>query len=205
MVWSHQEPRTLVLGVFENVQHAASIIDRLLDAKLQPSALTLLMSDRTATRHFAPGGPSDEPGTERPCSKGVRRLIEALAPIAPLGTPGTGLVATGLLPAALITAGVGTAGGLEHGLTQLGITRAVAEEVARRVAGGDVLVGARFEDADVATQKKARLIEHEAALAFQLQVAHTPSGTRLVCRPSGPITAQSGSYEPVVQPEDTAR
>ena len=96
MTWTQQKPRSLIVGVVDSVPKAASIVDRLLAAKLQPAALSLLSSDQTAERHLrAPIPPKSTPGATP--GVGLARLAINLSTLTPLGAPASGLVATGML------------------------------------------------------------------------------------------------------------
>lgn len=179
MTWTLQKPRSLIVGVFDAVPGAASIIDRLLEAKLQ---LSLLCSEGTAARHLsvASSGPEPEAGTM--LGLGFARLARNLSPVSPLGAPACGLVATGVLKAALITSGIGSGRGLIHALTGLGIEPEVSTQIAERVAQGGLIVAARVDDLDRPGQQAAARLERDAALSLRLQTAQTPTGTHLVAR-----------------------
>jgi hypothetical protein len=178
VTWTQQKPRSLIVGVFDSVPVAASIVDRLLAASLQPAALSLLGSDQTAERLRAPSPPKASAGATP--GAGLARIAINLSPLAPLGAPASGLVATGLLKAALVTSGIGSGRGFAHALTGLGIQPDAATEIVQRVAQGALVVAARVDNLDPTAQRAAALLEHEAALCVRLQIAQTPTGTRVV-------------------------
>lgn len=180
MTWTQHKPSSLIIGVIDSVPSAASLIDRLLDARLQPGALSLLSSERTADQHLAPASVSRSPEAGATPGLGLRRIAANLSPLAPLGAPASGLVATGLLRAALVTSGIGSGRGFAHALMGLGIEPATAAEIARRINQGAVLVGARIDNLDPHAQRVTGLLEGATALAVRLQVAQAPNGTRVV-------------------------
>jgi hypothetical protein len=180
MTWTQQKPRSLIVGVFDSSQQASGIIERLLDAKLQPAALSLLCSDDTGERLSR--APSPRPGPEAKSTKGagLRRIAVNLSPLTPLGAPASGLVGTGMLKAALVTSGIGSGRGFAHALTGLGIEPDAATDIARRVAQGALVVAARVDNLDPTAQLAAALLEREAVTCVRLQIAQTPTGTRVV-------------------------
>ena len=193
----------MTVGVFETVAQAATVIDRLLDAGVPRAALGLLLPDRTAERHFGPRNARNELGAEGTYSAEMNTLARSLRPIAGLGMPGSGLVGVGPLPAALVSAGLGSQGGLERALKELGVDAERAGEVARRVKNGAVLVSSSLDGASN-TQRSAMLLEHEAALGIQLDLARPIGPGTVVAQPSAPIAEQSARYEPVIDAgEDT--
>ncbi len=179
MTCTQQKPRSLIVGGVDSVPVAASIVDRLLAAKLLPAPLSFLSSDQTAERHLrAPS--TSEPVAGATPGGGLARIAINLSPLAPLGAPASGLVATGMLKPALVTSGIGSRRGFAHALTGLGIKPAAATEIAQRVAQGALVVAARVDNLDPTAQRAAALLEHEAALCVRLQIAQTPTGTRVV-------------------------
>jgi hypothetical protein len=185
VTWTQQKPRSLVIGGFDSVHGAATIIDRMLEAGLHSVALSVLTSERTAER-LRTLSARPEPSTGARAGAGLERVTANLSPLLPFGASSSGLVATGLLKAALITAGIGSGRGFEQTLVGLGIRSDAAAELARQVAQGGLLVGARIEELDPAAQSAAALLEQGATLAVHLQIAHSPTGTRVVARPAAP-------------------
>jgi hypothetical protein len=194
----------LVLGVFEAVQQAASVVDRLLDAGLEHALLSLLLSDRTAERHLGPPDVRNALGATGTYSANFNQLAVNLSPMAALGTPGSGMVATGPLPAALVTAGLGSIHGLEQALSALGVEPDTAREVARRVKNGAALVGVRVTEAPAA-ERWASLIRHESVLSVQLQVNRPTAHAAVVTRPIAPVGDQRARYEPLIETAEEAR
>jgi hypothetical protein len=180
VIWTQHKPRSLIVGVFDSLPEGVSIIERLLAAKLQPDALSLLCSEGSAERLARMPGERTTQGAGAPSDLGLRRIIVNLSPLAPLGAPASGLVATGLLKAALVTSGIGSGRGFVHALTGLGIEPDAATDIARQVAQGALVVAARVDNLDVAAQQAAALLEREAGSCVRLQIAQTPTGTRVV-------------------------
>jgi hypothetical protein len=200
----HVQGQSLIVGSFQAVQPASTVVDRLLDAGVDPEMLSILMSDRTAERHLGPPNARNERGSLGTYSANFNRVAASLSPMAALGTPGSGLVAAGALPAALVAAGLGSRAGLEEGLKQLGVAPAAALEVARRVKNGAVLVAVRLEDPGKVA-KAASLLRHESGIAFEIRVDRPLSNPALVTRPRAPVGDQSARYEPVIETADDAR
>jgi hypothetical protein len=194
----------LSVGLFQSIQQAATLVDRLLDAGLDLEELSMLMSDRTAERHLGPPNVRNERGSLGTYSAHFNQLAASLSPMAALGTPGSGLVAAGALPAALVAAGLGSRAGLEEGLSQLGIAAEEAGEIARRVKNGAVLVGARLEQDAQKVARVAALLEHESSIAFDIQVDRPLSNPAVVTRPRAPVGDQRARYEPVIETQDEA-
>lgn len=192
---------TLMGGVFEAIQHAATVVDRVLDAGLESSRLGMLMSDRTAERHFGPPNARNELGAAGTYSVHVNRLALNLKPMAALGTPGSGLVAAGPLAAALVSAGLGSSSGLEAALTELGLDQARAGDIARRVKNGAVVVAVQPGSSELAS-RLAPLLAHEGAVSFELPLEHPLVATAVVTRPQAPPGAQRARYDLVVEPDD---
>jgi hypothetical protein len=202
-VTSESLDQRLTVGVFDSVVQAATVIDRLIDGGVPRAVIGMLLSDRTAERHFSPPDARRELGAEGTYSQQVNQLARSCRPIAALGTPGAGLVGVGPLPAALVSAGLGSLRGLEPALMQLGVDREDADEVARRVKNGAVLLSSSSEGS-TAAQRSTPLIEHEASLAIQLDLG-LPGATAVIARPEAPIGEQRGRYEPLIESQDEAQ
>jgi hypothetical protein len=165
--------------------------------------LGVLMSDRTAQRHFEPPNVRNELGSASAFSADVNRLAAALSPMAALGTPGSGLVAAGPLAASLVAAGLGSRAGLERALRALDIAPDRAQDVARRVKNGSVLVSVLMEDSDRAEQL-ASLMQSETSIPLELHVNRPLTNSTLVTRPQAPAAEQRPRYEPALETEDEA-
>lgn len=194
----------LSVGVFDSVARAASVISRFMDAGLEASAVGLLMSDRAAERHLGPPNARNERGAAGSYGAHFNQLATNLAPMAALGTMGSGLVAAGPLASALIEAGVGSRAGLEQALVELGLDPERASEATRNVKNGSVVVSASVDDLGGA-ERWSSLLEHESAMAFELLAAHRVPHTSLVSRAEAPVGDQRARYEPVVESPDAAR
>ena len=193
---------SLMAGVFASVQHAAHAIDGLLATGADQARLGVLMSDRTAQRHFEPPNVRNELGSASAFSADVNRLAAALTPMAALGTAGSGLVAAGPLAASLVAAGLGSRAGLERALRALDIAPDQARDVALRVKNGSVLVGVLMEGSDAAEQL-ASLIQNETSLPLELHVNRPLTNASLVTRPQ-PRAEQRLRHEATPDTKDAA-
>lgn len=189
---------SLLAGVFESVQHAAEVIDGLLQAGFDQSRIGVLTSDRTAERDFGPPNIRRELGSASPFSPDVSRLAMGLKPIAALGTPGTGLVATGPLAAMLVAVGLASSTGLEHALEKLDITDLDAREAARRVKNGAVLVSAPALDPD-GLARAAEVMRGLASMALQLHLDQPLPSTGVMAEPEASAAEQRARYAPVIE------
>ena len=176
---------SLMAGVFASVQHAAHAIDGLLATGADQAKLGVLMSDRTAQRHFEPPNVRNELGSASAFSADVNRIAAALSPMAALGTAGSGLVAAGPLAASLVAAGLGSRAGLERALLALDIAPDQARDVARRVKNGSVLVGVLMEESDTA-ERLTTLMLNETSLPLELHLNRPLTYATLVTRPQAP-------------------
>jgi hypothetical protein len=174
----------LTVGVFDAVVQAGTVVDRLLDAGLPRTTLGMLMSDRTAERHFAPNARRAQ-AAHGAYSPHFLQLARSLAPVAGLGMPGLGLLGVGSLPAALVSAGVGSSRGLQQALVELGVHAERAEEVARRVKDGAVLLSAASEGSTDA-RRSTPLLQQEAALSVQLDLSASSLAPAVITPARGP-------------------
>ncbi len=168
----HGSHMDLFVGVFDTVQETASAVDRLVGAGFDQLALGLLMSDRTAQRHFGPPGPRNPLGVAGHGAN-VSRLSHRLKPVAALGTPGAGLVAAGPIEGVLVAAGLGTRAGLEAALQTLGTDEASARDVVRRVRNGAALVSAPLGALGTEV-RPAELLQGSKAAALELHADGLP-------------------------------
>jgi hypothetical protein len=191
----------LTVAVFEAVAQAGTVVDRLLDGGLPRTTLGMLMTDRTAERHFAPPNADRAQAAQAAYSPHFLQLARSLAPIGGLGMSGSGLLGVGSLPAALVSAGLGSAGGLQQALVNLGVDAVHAEEVARRVKNGAVLLSAAPEGSTDAV-RSTPLLRHEAALSVQLNLSASSRAPTLITPPEAPLGEQRAGYAPLVQSPD---
>jgi hypothetical protein len=193
---------TLLIGAFGSVARAASIVARALDANIEAGALGLLMTDRTAERHLGPPNARNALDTAETYGAAFDRLAATLAPLAPLGAAGSGLVGAGALAAALVGAGLGSRAALDRTFMALGIDADYAREAARLVRDGAVLVSLRVTEREQQS-RWATLLARESALTFRFA---TPRASRssVVTRPAAPPGQQRATLEPVIESPDTA-
>lgn len=182
----------LLVGVFDTVQETASAVDRLIDAGVDQQALGLLMSDRTAQRHFGPPSPRNPLGVAGHGAN-VSRLSYRLKPVAALGTPGAGLVAAGPIEGVLIAAGLGTRAGLELALKTLGTDDESARDVVRRVKNGATLVSAPVGAPGTEVQP-AELLQGPKAGALELHTEGLPERRPQLLRSRVPAVREDTLY-----------
>lgn len=160
---------TTVAAVFEEYQRATAVIDRLVEGGVDVEAISLVMSDREADRHFTASARM-RLGVPLPLSPAAISVAAKLAPLAALGTRGTGLVASGPLVASLVSAGVGAGGGLRKGLTQMGVDREGADQVAAKIRNGGLLVAVQASEMPEEERKGiAEALSEGSVLQMQLQ------------------------------------
>ena len=188
----HRSNLDLFVGVFDTVQATASAVDRLVDAGFDQQALGLLMSDRTAQRHFGPPSPRNPLGVAGHGAN-VSRLSYRLKPVAALGTPGAGLVAAGPIEGVLVAAGLGTRAGLEVALKTLGTDEEAARDVARRVKNGAALVSVPVGFNGKAVRPE-ELLQGSKAAALELHLEGLPEQPPQLLRSQSPAGREDPRY-----------
>jgi hypothetical protein len=186
----------IVVGMFHPHQQAVARIDQLLERGFRAEDITLLMNDREAQHHFsvARQRQSELPA---PFSMPVRQLAARLAPLAPLGTTGSGLVATGPLAAWLQPAMAG--GDLARGFLDLGAQPEQANEMVRDIKNNRVLVAAKAAGERIAVAHEVLEKNSEHCLIVQNGRAHARVSST-VRPPASAAGDQSPVYEPRVRP-----
>jgi hypothetical protein len=144
---------SLVTGLFSDRARAESAYGTLSARGYDPKDVSLVMSDDTRKKYFAPGTPTTELGTKAAKGAGIGGAIggtvgAVAAAIAAIGTalvvPGLGLVVAGPLAAGLAGAGAGgAAGGLIGALVGAGIPEERVKHYEAGIKQGGILMGVK--------------------------------------------------------------
>jgi hypothetical protein len=172
-------------------------IDALVKNGVEPSNIGLVMSDRTAERHFSIGERLRSE-LRAPLSPPVFTTAKELRPLAPLGAPATGTVGAGPITSKLASAGLGSACGLDGALERLGLEHEHARAIVREIVRGAVLVSAEVSENGPPEELVKRFAE-SGAPAWRL--AGDDSGVVELRAPMTPAGDQRPEYEPVIAPE----
>jgi hypothetical protein len=157
--------KTILAAVFDDYHRALATLDGLINAGVDASLISIVMSDREAERHFTPAarmklGPL-------PVTEAALPIARDLAPLAALGTAGTGVVASGPAVSNLVAAGVGAGGGLRRGLVGLGLSRETADQVAGKIRNGGLLVAVTVTGEGVQEQSTP-VLAHGSSMQLEL-------------------------------------
>jgi hypothetical protein len=131
--------RASVAAIFEEPGAAIEAVEVLVRLGLDLGAVGLVMSGRTAERHFSVRWRTKPKPAVR-LSATLRDAARRLHPLAPASTPGGGVVGMGPVTSKLARAGLGSACGLAEALERLGLAPGDARAVAHAVSNGSVLV-----------------------------------------------------------------
>src|SRR4051812_2404707 len=165
--------------------------------KLDPSAwseLTIIMSDRTAQRDFAPDpvvGERAASALEPPLSI-VSRQLHA---VAALGGPGSGLVGAGPSLGLLHGLGLGSDKDLAECLAACGVGPELVDAVTFRIRNGGGLAFVTEED------ERELLRVGGQELAFEVPESAHPANAPVIAPPA-PVAEQHATYNPLFMPTD---
>ena len=140
-----------LFGLAKSEDQAVSIVNQLKGAGFTDNDISVLLPDRTGTRHFAHLQHTRAPeGAAAGASSGIV-IGGALGWLLGMGTlaiPGIGpFLAAGPLMVALAGAGVGAAtGGLIGAMIGMGMRRYEARQYVEKMKGGNILVSVHTED-----------------------------------------------------------
>jgi len=144
---------SMVTGLFSDRERAEKAYGTLSARGYDPKDVSVVMSDDTRERYFAPGTRTTELGNKAAKGAGIGGAIggtvgAVAAAIAAIGTalviPGLGLVVAGPIAAALAGAGAGgAAGGLIGALVGAGIPEERVKHYEAGIKKGGILMGVK--------------------------------------------------------------
>jgi hypothetical protein len=185
------------------VQQASQAVAGLVERGFEEVQFGLLLSDRSAERHFEPPNARSDLASPAGARTSLQRLAAGLCPVAPLGTSGAGLVATGPIVAILVAAGLGCGAGLERAFRVLGMAAEPARDVTRRVKNGALLVS--MPAPEPGNTPAGAAPGDQSAMHVLLHLDRPLSNTAVVTRPRASAGEQRARYAPIPGIDEATR